>query len=641
MMRSIQARGTPRQVTVGVLGHVDHGKTALVLALTGIETDRLAEERERGLSIVAGYAFIETPEASIDLIDVPGHQAFIRAMIGAASGVHAALLVVAANEGVMPQTREHLAIAGLLGVDKGIIVLSKCDLADETVRSVCEDEIRELVAPTFLRDAPVIRVAATRGEGIPELQEALLRLGSHENADAGVPFFMPVDRSFSLSGFGRVVTGTVQAGTVSRGEELFVSPGEERVSVRGIQVHGHDVEMAGEGARAALNLRTANASIPPGAIVGAQYAVRSSRRLDVLIEPLPEHVEAFRNGVQLRVLIGTTDAQVRLRVLEREAKSKTDSVSVLAQLRCDREICARPDMRFVLRKNSPAETVGGGIVIDASAPRRRRFARETNDLLSSAAGAAPATILAQIVDTAGLAGLDRDEAALRLCVAPETIDELAEQLRLVAVTPQIYCARKSVERLETRILETLNGYHESHPQHAGMRQVELFAAIGGGVHEALMRAACGSLAESSQIVAVGDAWRLASFDQGGRLNDSERKMAERIEAIFLKSGIASQSLAEIVSQMPAARETLRYLIDTGRVVRLQTRDRKDQRALHADTIADVQARIRNRYPCPAEFAVSDIRDLFDTTRKHVVPLLEHLDATGFTLRKGDMRQIRQ
>jgi len=628
------------QLTLGVLGHVDHGKTALVRALTGIETDRLAEERERGLSIVAGYAFLETPEVCVDLIDAPGHQAFIRAMIGAASGTDAALLVVAANEGVMPQTREHVAIAGLLGVQTGVVCLTKSDLVDTQELHDREAQVREFLQSTFLHEVPVISVSAQRGEGIAVLRQALTALRPVRRDAANGTFFMPIDRSFSMSGFGRITTGTVHAAAVGRSDELVATPGGHRVSVRGIQVHGRDAELALPGQRAALNLRVASdAPVRPGAIVGREYAVRASRRLDVLIEPLPEYVEALRNGAQFRVLIGTAEAQARLRLLERADEPRHRNL--LAQLRCDRDVGACPGIRFILRTNSPSATVAGGVVIDPEAPRRRRFDTTANTELGSLAAAGRAAVLAQIVLGAGAAGLQRESAARRLCVAPEMVDALAAEGPIVAVTPQLLCARAALESLEAQVVEALQRYHSEHPHHAGMRHADLVAALGRETHEAIARATCERLSDRGQIAASGNAWRLASFDAGAGLSKAQRHLAERMEKLFATAGVNAPSLSSVVTQTPAARETLRFLIETGRIVALQTRDRGNQLALHADAISDVQARIENRYPYPSEFAVRDIRDLLGTTRKHAVPLLEHLDATGFTLRRGDLRQIRK
>jgi selenocysteine-specific elongation factor len=560
-------------------------------------------------------------------------------MIGAASGIDGALLVVAANEGVMPQTREHLAIARLLDVKTGIVVLSKCDLADATELSVCEAEIRELVASTFLHHAPVLRVSASRGDGIAQLREALEAIQVDRDVDENAPFLMSVDRSFTVSGFGRVVTGTVQSGSVDRGGELSVMPSRGQVAVRRIQVHGSDVDSAYPGERAALNLRVSSGTtIDPGDVLGQANAVQASRRLDVLIEPLPEFAEAIANGARLRVLVGTSDAQARLRILERSNASAADGV--LAQLRCDREVATRPGTRFILRRNSPAATVGGGVVIDADAPRRRRFATEENDAVASLVGARPADVFESVVRAAGYSGLDRDAAARRMCVRTETIDAYAHQSPGIKAAGQRYCGLEFLRAVEERVLTSLQAYHQAHPQHAGMRQADLIASL-PEVHEAIVRAACEALSARSLVAAEADSWRLASFDHVSRLSEAERRLAERIEAVFLESGIAARPLSEIASQSPAARETLRFLLETGRIVRLQTRDRNKQLALHVDAIVDVQTRIQNRYPFPAEFAVSEVRDLLGTTRRYAVPLLEHLDATGFTLRKGDMRQIRQ
>lgn len=627
-----------RQLTLVVLGHVDHGKTALVRALTGIETDRLAEERERGLSIVPGYAWFESDDTCVDLIDAPGHQAFVRAMIGAASGIDAALLVVAANEGVMPQTREHVAIAGLLGIGGGIVVLSKCDLLNDEELDARRQEIREYLDRTFLRDADILATAAINDTGIPELRDALTQLTSTRAVDAAIPFYMPVDRSFAKSGFGRVATGTVHSGTVSTGDTLVLRPGEERISVRGIQVHGQSVGQAGQGDRAALNLRgTAVDSISRGVVLGHEYAVLDGRRLDVLIDPVPDFADAIRNGASLRVLIGTAEAQAKLRILEHEGSSDD---RVLAQLRCDRALPARCGMRFILRSNSPAETVGGGFVIDVQAPRRRRFDKERNSALRSLASADRGDALLHYVRAAGAAGIEKQELSRRLGIGAAALDELIEDSDVVGISASRICAAETIDEVAGEIEAALRSYHEQHPQHTGMKHADISGALDGATHEVLVQAACERLKSAGRIAASGDRWHLSEFDPTAGLSDAQRRLVARIEEVFAKSGVVSPSVSDVVGKNSAARESLQYLMETGRVVRLQTRDRS-MLALHASTLESVREQISRQFPYPDEFAVKDVRDLLGTTRKYVVPLLEHLDATGFTLRKGDMRHIRQ
>jgi selenocysteine-specific elongation factor len=629
-----------RQLTLGVLGHVDHGKTALVRALTGIETDRLTEERERGLSIVAGYAWFESDDTCIDLIDAPGHQAFIRAMIAAASGIDAAMLIVAANEGVMPQTREHVAIAQLLGIRTGIVVLTKCDLVSGDELSDVRARVCEYLSDTFLGDAPILPVAAVDGTGITNLRAKLIELESNRVIDSAVPFYMPVDRSFAKSGFGRVVTGTVHAGTVAVGDELFVTPGDRRIAVRGIQVHGRSVQSAGQGDRAALNLRGPAAdAVAPGMFLGHEFAALESRRLDVLIEPVPEFAGIIANGAALRVLIGTAEAQARLRLLEHDR----DMVGgrVLAQLRCDRPLPARTGMRFVLRSNSPGHTVGGGTVIDAQAPRRRRFDTQNNAGLVALADSDAGRQLQLLVDNAGAAGIARRELQRRLGVGTAVLDALLDAADLHRLGTGGVCSIDAFNAVVDDIETALRSYHEQYPQHAGLKQAELAGSLSKQLHEGLVQEACELLRSQGRIAASNDCWHLSDFDPAASLSDTQQRLVEKIEAVFSGAGVASPVIAELVGGNAAARESLRYLMEKGRVVRLQTRGRATMLALHASVIDAVQQQISREFPYPAQFAVKDVRDLLGTTRKHVVPLLEHLDASGFTLRKGDLRQIRK
>jgi selenocysteine-specific elongation factor len=627
-----------RQLTLCVLGHVDHGKTALVRAMTGIETDRLAEERERGLSIVPGYAWFERNGVCVDLIDAPGHQAFIRAMIGAASGIDAALLVVAANEGVMPQTREHVAIAGLLGIAHGIVVVSKADLASDAELIECRESVRAFLQNTFLSEAPIVEVSAIKENGIDELKGLLADIESSRADDPDTPFYMPIDRSFTKSGFGRIATGTVHAGVVSSGDTLVLTPGGEQVSVRGVQVHGQSVMTARQGDRAALNLRGDSVEhVVRGAVLGQENALLDGKRLDVLIEPVEEFAEAIRNGASFRVLIGTAEAQAKLRLLESDAASDD---RVLAQLRCDRALPARRGMRFVLRSNSPAQTVGGGTVIDAQAPRRRRFDKANNAGLLELAEADYDVALRRMVHEAGMHGIDAEELAGRLGMMLATLDSLTASSQDVVSAGGRLFSSGAIETLESEIVAALRDYHAEHPQHAGMRSADLTAKFAAHAADTLIQIVCDRLKAAATILASGDRWHLAEFDATGGLSEAQRRLVQRLEAVFEKAGVESPVISELIGRNAAARESLQYLLDNGRVVRLQTRDR-NMLALHASAIEDVRARISEQFPYPAQFAVKDVRDLLGTTRKHVVPLLEHLDATGFSLRAGDMRRLKQ
>lgn len=627
-----------RQLTVGVLGHVDHGKTALVRALTGIETDRLAEERERGLSIVPGFAWFRAADTCIDLIDAPGHQAFIRAMIGAASGIDAALVVVAANEGVMPQTREHVAIGELLGLRGGIVALTKSDLVDAAELERRRGELREFFTGTFLDEAEIVAVSAHAREGIEALKDALLRIESQRETDSTIPFFMPVDRSFTKSGFGRVTTGTVHAGSVRVGDELLVTPGAQPASVRGIQVHGESVEQAEQGDRAALNLRSGAAeSIGRGTVVGHARAMAEGRRVDVFLEPVEAFRDAVKNGVTLRVLIGTAEAQAKLRILEHDAAI---GGRLLAQLRCDRLVPLRCGQRFILRSNSPAQTVAGGMVIDTAAPRRRRFDKTGNARLAALVDADAGAAMLHYVTAAGALGIEKEELLQRLGIRADSLPELLRAAEVIELPSGRVCALATIEQLADQAEQIIQDFHEKNPQQTGMRFAELVARIPHEAHESLLQLACERLQRAGRIAARGDHWHLADFDPMAQLSEGQRHLVENIEDAFVRSGVASLSLNEIVGKNSAARESLQYLFDVGRVVRLQTRDRSVL-ALHAGAIESVREKMRSEYPYPREFAVKDVRDLLGTTRKHIVPLLEHLDATGFTLRKGDVRQLRK
>lgn len=630
-----------RHLTLGVIGHVDHGKTALVRALTGIETDRLKEEQERGLSIVLGFSYLESPDGVLDLIDVPGHEDFIRTMISGATGIDGVLLIVAANEGVMPQTREHFDIAQLLGVDRGLVVLTKTDLVSGEEADLAEEEAREFVAGSFLDGAPVVRTSAARGEGFDELRAALGRLEARPSAPAAetAGFFLPIDRVFAMQGFGAVVTGTLRAGRLGTNETVEVLPGRETATVRGLQNHNQAVEVAYPGQRVAVNLRNLKREeLGRGDVLATPGFLKVTRRIDVELEMLGHIKDELKNGTAVRVLFGTTEVAAKVRLLDRSALQP--GTTGLVQLRCQRDVATHRSERFIVRNISPVFTLGGGRILDVDPPRHRRFDESvTSRLRSTAEGDAVEMVRSSLAE-AGMRGAEREALRERLGISVEAMGEAMAEAGAVGVGGQWIVDRASYDRLKEGILAAVEHAHEKNPRKQGLPIGSVPGQLKADVHEAVLQQAVEELEAAGELRNDGTILSLTGFDPLGSLPEAERRLAAELEETFRSGGLTPPPLDTVLRGNSANRDVYRLLSDMGTLVRLRTYDRNTHFVLHRDVLGDVKERLRERFPYPNEFAVSEVRDLLDATRKYVVPLLEHLDATGVTIRTGNVRRLR-
>jgi selenocysteine-specific elongation factor len=630
-----------RALTLGVVGHVDHGKSALVRALTGIATDRLKEERERGLSIVLGFAFLETPHGVVDLIDVPGHEDFVRAMIAGATALDGIVLCVAANEGVMPQTVEHLNIARLLGVTRGFSVLTKTDLVTEDELALAREDLADLVRGTFLEHAPVLEMSVERGVGIEAVREAI---GAIAAAPVERPlrdrFFLPLDRAFTLRGFGLVVTGTLREGALHVGDEVELMPARRRTTVRALQNHGRQIDAATPGQRVAVNLRQLGKNdVEHGAVLTSPGALTPTQRLDAELELLSDAPRTLRNGTTLRFLTGTTEANARLRLLDR--RELMPGETALAQLTLDREVVTPPNERFLVRRPSPARTIGGGRILDVNPPRHRRFdARVTARLATSASGDLE-KILAQRLDQAGATGVLLGALASELGVGRDAFAAALERLSTVAITPELVVATSAYDALLDEILVALERFHREQPLKQGLDAAKLAHAMSSSPSVEVLHDAVRRLTEQQKLKSSHEVLSLAGHDPFATLSERERKAAAEIEHAFRDAGLDPPAPPVVVGADRTRQTVYRLLLETGRLVRLRTIDRNAQLVMHGDVVDTARATIARQFPQQRAFLVKDVRDLLHATRKTVVPLLEHFDAIGATVRSGDQRRLRQ
>ena len=623
-----------RHVVVGTAGHIDHGKTALVRALTGVDTDRLAEEKRRGITIDLGFAPLALGAVRASVVDVPGHEAFIRNMVAGATGVDLALLVVAADEGVMPQTIEHLDILRVLGVRRGVVALTKCDLPSEAGwRDLVAEDVRSAVAARFDSPWPLVEVSARSGAGLGPLRAAL------ESEAATVPpretedrFRMPVDRTFALAGAGTIVTGTVWSGSVAEGDHVLVLPAEVEARVRSVEVHGSRAARAEPGRRAALALvGLAREQAERGAVVVSGAGWRPSRAMDVALR-LTDAGAVLRPRTRVRIHHGT--AEVLARVVPAEAPDAGGST--IARLRLETPIAAaRAGDRFVVRSYSPIRTLGGGVVLDPWADRlpRERGRRKA----PPPAEAAAAERLRLLVGRRGVHGLTVAElevagglGAPRFAVALEALcaRDFARHGAFLVVA-------SAVSEAAARLGESLAGYHRDRPLEAGMSAQAWRVSVAGLPSEVVELAesrleAEGTIAREGALVRL-DAWRPGGGESDARLRDALRRSLAEADA-------QPPGVGELEAAHPGAdvRSALRFLAREGAVVAVG-RDRYYE----AQAFARERDRVVSILAAAGEATPAAVREKLGRSRKWLIPLLEHLDKEGVTDRRGDVRTLRR
>lgn len=615
---------------VGTAGHIDHGKSALVRALTGTDPDRLKEEKERGITIDLGFAHLDLGGGAIaSFIDVPGHERFVRNMLAGAHGIDAVLLVVAADESVMPQTREHFHICRLLAIPRGAIVLTKCDVADADSVSLAEIESRELVAGSFLEGAPVLRVSARTGLGLDALRAELRVMASRTTPRAaGGLVRLPVDRAFVLKGFGTVVTGTLVAGTIATGDELEILPSGRRVRVRGLQVHGATTPRVEAGHRAAVNLAGIEvADIERGDVLTRPGTLRATSIVEAELSVLAGE-RPLKDQARVRVHLASAEVLARVRVLSAPPVVEPGTTR-LVQLRLERPGVAGRGDRLVVRSYSPAATIAGAVVVDPLAKRKRRMA-EATAVAEDAVGA--------MVTDAGAAGIDMLTLAARLTVpAADLAREIGPRGDIVALAgdPARVVSVAALDRLAAELRVHLTTFHGANPLKAAIPREELrsrlFLRAAPGAFEHVLeglvargeiRVAADGIAQSTHAV------RLSPEEDRARAALSEAARAagwEGIEPLALpaRAGLAVP-LAERITRVLVAEGELRRIGDT---------------FLHRERVDALKAEVRRRWPAGSRLDVAALKELTGLSRKYVIPLLEYLDREKVTRRSGTDRVV--
>ena len=633
MVRSVIALKT---LLVGVIGHVDHGKTALVRALTGVETDRLKEERARGVSIVPGFALLAADRGEIDLVDLPGHERFVRAMVSGATGMRAVLLAVDAHEGIKPQTVEHLEIARLIGVRRGVLALTKCDLATPEAIAARSGEIAAAASRAGIEAGPVIATSTVTGTGLADLKAALASLldDAAPGIDDGFPY-LPVDRAFSRAGFGTVVTGTLRRGPLAVGDMVEIVPGGRIAAVRGLQIHGRPVERAEPGRRTAVALRGVGLDeIGRGQALSMPGLLAPSQWLDVAITAAASADGPLAGGTACRLLFGTTEVEARLRLFDRDGLEP--GASTQAQLHLAEPVAVPAREPFVLRLDSPSVTVAGGRILDpASRRRRRRDPRIAADLAALAAGNAGDALTVRL-GQAGAAGATLPDLARLAGAAPDRVRRLLADAGAREIGDR-HIGAAAFEALRCGVLAALAQHHRDYPMEHGIAVERLSRAL--ALPEALTGTVLRVLVDTGAVAQAGSLWRRAEFDPAR--NESEA--ARRLEEMFRRAGLNPPDESDAVGRDVRRREALTYLVGAGTVIRAIDRVQRRAVLFHREAVAGARTRLIEAFPNAgtpdAGFLAREAGATLGISRKFSIPLLEHLDATGFTRRAGDRRVI--
>jgi selenocysteine-specific elongation factor len=630
-----------RDLILGTAGHIDHGKTALVKALTGTDCDRLPEEKARGITIDIGFARLDLGDYRLGIVDCPGHERFIKNMLAGATGIDLALLIVAADDSVMPQTREHLEILRLLGLKNGVIALTKADLVDDTTREVVRLDIRELVKDTFLADAPIVATSAVAGLGIEELKTALAAESAKVMQRQGAEWFrLAIDRSFVVQGHGTVVTGSVTSGSVKVGDELAWLPAGGPVRVRSLHNHDRPVEEVHRGQRAAINLAgVSHEQVRRGQELATPGYLVPSRVLTVRLNTLKGNRRPIKHRTEVRLHLGTAEVMATVSLLD------CDHVEpgqwALAQLFLEEPVTAVWGQPFVLRDSSAEHTLGGGQVLQPVAGKVRRRHIEVLERVEQLWRDDPATRAEAVAWFGGFHGTSSADFVRGAGVGPDQVGSLLQQLQAAGKVIEVSAGGKKallhadrIAEVEARLLDVLGKLHEQNPLITTHDRQSVLSHLDYVGDADVLQGVTDRLLKAGKL--VGDTKRIARADFKPKLSANQRKLKDQIVADTRAAGFQPPDPAGFAAKAGGNAASLKDIYEVavaeGLLVRVT-----DEIYLHADVAADMRARLKEKLAGGAGATVAEIRDLLATTRKYAVPLCEYLDRTGVTRRQGDLR----
>lgn len=625
---------------IGTAGHIDHGKSALIKALTNIETDRFQEEKDRGITIDLGFAYLDLDDHKrVGIVDVPGHEKFIKNMLAGVSGIDLVLLIVSAEESVMPQTREHIDILRFLDIEDGIICITKADLVEDDFIELVKEEIKESVEGTFLEDAPMITTSAVTKEGLTQLIELIEeKYDIKKRGSYTKDFRLPIDRAFTLKGLGTIITGTLVEGQIEKGESLEIFPSHLKTKARGIQVHNEDVESAHAGQRVAINIPgISKEEIERGDVIAPVDRYQETNLIDVEFTTLQSTERVITNNMRLRLYIGTSEVMCRISILNQEMILPGDTV--FAQLKLEESIICKYDDKFVIRFYSPLETIGGGKILRTKTSYHKRFNDEINHGLEIIAQGNYQEIieyylskhffqnntLENILKNTGLSKSNTEQA----------LNELTDKNRVVLIKDQYFliAANKNIEK---DMIKYLQNYHNKNHLSQGINKEELrkvvFNNLDKGIFDQLLKKS-----EEEHVISVNGSI-ISLYDFTVTYNPTEKKLYDKIENYYLECGYNPKKLNEVIQSLDLTSDNLiiiENLYNDDKLVRLN-----QDIVLHNKWVEASKALIQKYIQENSSITLGEFRDLVDSSRKIILPLLDYFDQIGFTKRVEDKRVLK-
>ncbi|MBN4046810.1 selenocysteine-specific translation elongation factor [bacterium AH-315-P07] len=633
-------------MTLGVIGHVDHGKTSLVKALTGTDTDRLKEEKERGISIALGYAYLDVPDGKLGIVDAPGHEKFIRTMISGATGIRAVLLVLDVNEGVKPQTIEHIRIAELLGIEHGVIVITKCDTADEDMRELAALDIQEFLEGTFLQDAPIIHTSSQTGEGLDSLKQTLNQLLTNVKPlpDNRLPY-LPVDRVFSLPGFGTIVTGTLRRGTITVDDDILLHPAGEAVRIRELQNHGEHVDTVRPGMRCAVNIRAANKIlIKRGDALAPQDTLMSGTFATAALTLLPADPKiTLKQRQQVRLLWGTNEVVARVHILGAESIVSGETMTV--QLQFEASVCSMFREKAIIRSYSPIQTIGGATLLEFTEKRYKRKDQNAHDHAEILCTGTPEQVLNEALLTCPTGILSTSIAVTRYGLNDKQAKAAWKSVGAKTLDKNWQTHPDRITLTQQQILDHLKTFHELNPTQWGPSPEQLQTLLNTTTADRLITYTINTLLHKETITNTQGSLHLSDHRAGGTLNDEENALVDEIENAFKSGGLQPPGVVEVLRDDKERIRLYRYLIDQGTLqattVANKPKTLSNTIVFHKQTIEAAVKSLRAAIPPETPFTPADAKEHIQTTRKYLIPLLECLDKQGVTKRKGEGRVLVQ
>ena len=634
-----------KQIILGTAGHIDHGKTSLIKAVTGTNTDRLKEEQLRGITIELGFASLDLPSGRhLGIVDVPGHEKFVKNMVAGATGIDMVAMVIAADEGVMPQTREHMEICSLLGVEHGLVALTKIDMIDEEWLELVEEDIREFVAGTFLEDKAIVPVSSANGEGIDTFVAALDDLsGQIPERSSSNLFRLPVDRVFTMKGFGTVITGSLMSGKVKVGDNVMIYPSGIPSKVRGIQVHGESVEAAHSGMRTAINFQgLEKASIERGQVLSTANALLPSYMVDVSLHYLESNKKKIKNRSRVRLHTGTSEIMGNLILLEQEGLRPGEDT--VAQIRLDVPVAVVRDDRFVLRSYSPVRTIGGGRVLNPVPEKHKRFRSEVVEGLNRLITDDLEDVIAYHVMAAGVRGVSFSALMIMTNLSEKPLDKYLQAMLSrkdviqIDKDQRLFVHKAGFEGLQKDMAMHLQAYHDKNPLKTGMPKEELKSKLPVTVGTRAFTMALNQMTGDKIIAQEGDSVKLTTHKV--LLGEDQTGMKKKISGTYLENGLQPPYFKEVVNtlnyDLSHAKDVLMILVAEGVLIKA-----KEDLYFHTEPMSGLKEKLIAYLQAHGEITTPQFKEMTQASRKYVIPLLEYFDANHVTLRVGDSRQLRQ